>query len=397
MNSRFNLVRVLLGVIVSFLGVLTVANAPYSLAGYGLSAFALFVIGYVFPAREAYVSFIIGNTLGVALGAYTNSLFLFVAIGAAFVRPIQLFLLVHFKEKIGLLGATFLALMFEILVATGVGLLTYGSGGIMSSFSLFDVIYVIPAYLAFRLKTSDMSSETRNLGYVAAVAGVFTAFVSASAFLLPFSLIIGLVFLLVSALMIMRSRRSHFVLKKPVAVALAVLIVIISSASIYAAQPTSSFALHANFSPLYSESLSKGQWIQTSQLADCRQGNLAGGGTAQTGVWGAERLRVLSTCVTVSGTIVAISPTYGPAVDGDYGIDLKVDPQYTYLLSLGNYVMGSGYLHVEVVPVDQPSVLSGLNLKPGEHVMISGVWVLDTDHGWGSEVHPAWSITIMSG
>ncbi len=353
------------------------------------------MIGYIFSPKEAYVSFTLGNTLGVILGAFTHSLFLFVAIGTILVRPIQLFILVQHKKKVGFLGASFLALMFEVFVATGIGLLTYGSGGTMSSFSVFDAVYILPAYLALRLKTFETTNETRNLGYVAVVVGTFTTFVSASAFMLPISLMIGITLLFGSALIIFRSKGPTIpVLRKGLALSLVVVVIIASSVSVFATQPEAGYALRANFYPLFPDSLSQSQWIQTWQAAGCRQGNLAGGGTTQTGVWGPQRLRVMSTCVTVSGVIVALSPTSGPATDGDYGIDLKLDPPYTYILSIGNYALHSGYLHVEIVPVDQP-FLSGLNLKPGDHIMVSGVWVLDTDHGWGSEIHPVWSITVL--
>jgi len=42
--------------------------------------------------------------------------------------------------------------------------------------------------------------------------------------------------------------------------------------------------------------------------------------------------------------------------------------------------------------VMQSTVLKGLNLKPGDRIMVTGVFVLDTDHGWWSEIHPAWKI-----
>jgi hypothetical protein len=138
------------------------------------------------------------------------------------------------------------------------------------------------------------------------------------------------------------------------------------------------------------------QWYQKKSNPECQQGNLAGDWTEEGGVWGPQRLRVLDTCVTVTGTIVGLLPQKGPATDNDYIIEIKVDPQYQYILSIGSYWFKNGYLHVEIIPKDQPKVLSNLNLEIGMRVKITGVWVLDTDHGWWSELHPVWKIEVIS-
>ncbi len=88
-------------------------------------------------------------------------------------------------------------------------------------------------------------------------------------------------------------------------------------------------------------------------------------------------------------------PTSGPAVDGDFSFDIRPDAGFGWTLSLGSYVLNDGNLHVEVVPSDQAAVLGSVTLVPGAHVQVTGVWVLDTDHGWFSEVHPAWSVVVL--
>jgi hypothetical protein len=41
------------------------------------------------------------------------------------------------------------------------------------------------------------------------------------------------------------------------------------------------------------------------------------------------------------------------------------------------------------LPQDQPEVVAGRDLRPDKRVLVVGVLVLDTDHGWWTEVHPA--------
>jgi nicotinamide riboside transporter PnuC len=55
-----NIAKIVLGIIFTFLCSLTLGNTPYAFAGYGLSAFALFLIGYIFSRREAIIAYIIG-------------------------------------------------------------------------------------------------------------------------------------------------------------------------------------------------------------------------------------------------------------------------------------------------------------------------------------------------
>lgn len=113
-------------------------------------------------------------------------------------------------------------------------------------------------------------------------------------------------------------------------------------------------------------------------------------------MWGPQRLRLLNTCVTVTGVVEDIYTQAGPSNDNDFIIDLKVDPQYLQYISLGNTVMRKGYLHVEVVPSMQGALRDVLErLRPGDRVLVVGSLVIDTDHGFWAEIHPAWEIVIL--
>ena len=51
--------------------------------------------------------------------------------------------------------------------------------------------------------------------------------------------------------------------------------------------------------------------------------------------------------------------------------------------------MRHGHIHVEIVPHDQGNVIIP---GKGDYIMVTGAWVIDTDHGSWSEIHPAWHI-----
>ena len=96
------------------------------------------------------------------------------------------------------------------------------------------------------------------------------------------------------------------------------------------------------------------------------------------GVWGPARLQVLGECVEAAGTAHNVHR----ATDGDITFDLTVDAEYEELLG------EDGVLHVEIVPVNQGTVAAP---QEGEHVCVTGTWVLDKGHN-KSEIHPAFQV-----
>jgi hypothetical protein len=100
---------------------------------------------------------------------------------------------------------------------------------------------------------------------------------------------------------------------------------------------------------------------------------------------------VLAACRPVSGTVRAISHEQ----DGD--LHIGVDTGGALTNSVNRSKLG-GTLLVEFMPRDgghlpAPSV--------GDHISLTGAWVLDTNHGW-RELHPVWSealagVTYRSG
>jgi hypothetical protein len=125
-------------------------------------------------------------------------------------------------------------------------------------------------------------------------------------------------------------------------------------------------------------------------------------------VYSPDRLEVVSPCSTVGGTVRFVESEY----DGDVHIDLEVDPEYRSMLDPVNITNQHGWLVTEIVPADeagcasgqppQPPVngndygiCTGLDLLPpqvGQHVWVTGPFVIDHSHGW-TEIHPIWSLT----
>ena len=392
-----NIKNIIIGIILSFFGAITFGNTPYVIMGFGLGSFFLFVIAFCFSPDEAYTSFIIGNSLGLVLGVYTQSMILLVVIGAGVFRILQAVIVIELRKRTGLVVSAMTSIFFLTIVATIIGMYFYYGEGLMTAMTVFDVIYIAPAYLVYYIQQSSISDEHKLVGYVLTISATITVFLSADTFILPIPLIVGLVVLVVFAYLAKSQKLSTIPLQKNASYIASVVIVVVFLGTFLVSGSAAQYAIGTTLYPLQPTSLTNSQWKQTNTvnpICKAYNQNTAGAGTEQNGVWTPSRLRVFNTCMTVSGTINEIDNITGSAVDGDYTFNIVPDANSTYLMSFGSYAIMGGTIHIEVVPSDQVTVLSGLNLKSGDHVTVTGVWLLDTNHGWYSEIHPAMSITV---
>jgi len=126
-------------------------------------------------------------------------------------------------------------------------------------------------------------------------------------------------------------------------------------------------------------------------------------------VYHPNRLQVVQSCTTVSGTVESVRHED----DGDIHFDLALDTPYAHLLTAANTTYQHGWLVVEIVPADEPGCTPGSPPKPasgsynygictgadesapaiGAHVYVTGPYVLDNDHSRWAEIHPAWAIS----
>jgi len=138
----------------------------------------------------------------------------------------------------------------------------------------------------------------------------------------------------------------------------------------------------------------------TFGAAPARAANGCRGGNPMANVYAPSRLKVLSNCRTVSGTVVS-SETEN---DGDEHLSLRVDRQYASMLNAGNHRHHGNTLVLEIVPADQPGCVKGRKVrngvctgahvaipKNGSHITATGPFVLDRPAGW-NEIHPVWQI-----
>ena len=123
-----------------------------------------------------------------------------------------------------------------------------------------------------------------------------------------------------------------------------------------------------------------------------------------THVYNPQRLQVLSVCEHVKGIVILIRSE----ADGDYHILVQPDPnqpdpQGGSWVNSCNSTCAGGAEHGDLVTepvcmhsITQPDAVSAcagytntaILPKVGDHVLVSGPWVLDTAHGW-LEIHPA--------
>lgn len=390
--KEFNSGRsLLLAILLSLATGLTMVNAPYLVLGYGLGSLSVFTVGFLLKPVLAVTTFLLGHSVGIILVRFTDGIFTLVAIAALIVRPIGVYLVSKLKEKMGLVSAALVALVFSTLVATFLGTLFFGEGGISAALAVFDATYILPSYIiAKSVADYERRPNARPMLPAIVLIAVLGLFTSAVPFLVPAGSAISATVLLLSYIIVRYPSKLN---SKGVLTILLVLAIVATPASLLTNPNHFSHNLRSTMYPLYPDSLARNQWIQKETAPECRQGDLAGGRKEETGVWGPERLRVIDTCVVATGVILGIVPQLGPANDRDFNLDLDVDSEYKGLLSLGSIILRSGTLHVEVVPSDQLALRDLLTtLKPGDRVTVVGALVIDTDHGHWSEVHPAWVI-----
>ena len=129
-------------------------------------------------------------------------------------------------------------------------------------------------------------------------------------------------------------------------------------------------------------------------------------------VYHPQRLHIRSSCRTITGLVTSVRHE----ADGDYHVNVRLDPKYAALINDRNRTGEGGNLVVEIVPADEPGCTPGKPPRPpydtydfgvctgadipapptGARVSVTGPYVLDSSHGW-MEIHPVWRLAILSG
>ena len=119
-------------------------------------------------------------------------------------------------------------------------------------------------------------------------------------------------------------------------------------------------------------------------------------------IYNPNRLVVYRDCQTVSGIVDRVIVE----ADGDYHIRLGLDAPYQNLTNGVNNSDQYGDLVLEIVCVNTVTQTDAIDAcqnyvnhvtvpQEGQHIVATGPYVLDTDHGW-TEIHPVYSLTITA-
>src|SRR6266545_5656094 len=117
-------------------------------------------------------------------------------------------------------------------------------------------------------------------------------------------------------------------------------------------------------------------------------------------VYHPDRLVPIEACVTVTGVVVFVRRED----DGDWHINVRLDPGQERLLNDKNRSEQGGALVVEIICANRVTQASAVDAcrdytnaitapPTGAHVTLTGPFVLDTAHGW-NEVHPVWALRV---
>jgi len=119
-------------------------------------------------------------------------------------------------------------------------------------------------------------------------------------------------------------------------------------------------------------------------------------------IYNSYRVQIVKSCITASGTVDRVIDE----ADGDIHLRTHLDPAYSNLTNSGNQGYPQyGDLVVEIICVNPPSQTDAIpacqnytNQIPvpsaGQHITITGPYVLDTDHYNWAEIHPVYSLVV---
>jgi hypothetical protein len=122
-------------------------------------------------------------------------------------------------------------------------------------------------------------------------------------------------------------------------------------------------------------------------------------------VYHPERFTKEETCKTVRGTVLHVKKSEDG--DGDYHIQLKLDPGQENLINQANIDHENGCLVVEIICAIPPTKAASITACHGctnrvrvpnknKHIEVTGTYVEDEhgNHGW-REIHPVSKIKVL--
>ncbi|MEB3806796.1 MAG: hypothetical protein GSR73_04690 [Desulfurococcales archaeon] len=358
-------------IILSALAISTMVNAPGILVGYGLVFAVEYYVLLAYSPGRGTLYFLAAHLLALPILLSTKSIFLTVAVASILLRTPALYTLGRLGRRLGPLGLALGLAALEQILALTTAIAYYGDDGIHTGLSIYGVLLAPFTYMIYKFTRLQPDPTAA----IAAVASLLGYWLSLYAFPVP-TLLAGA---LAGLALLVLSGRIGVRLAAVAAVAL-----------VLAGAGLGGVALQYNakvaFYPFNPHSWSSDRWAQAPGTQCPYTGNVF------ENTHSPARLRIIEQCVTVEGVVKPVPHISG---DGDYCFDIKVTNNS--LLGIGNLVLRRGGLHVEVVPGDHYKVLDpiGGGVCPGDRVRVTGVFVVDTDHGMWSEIHPAYKIEVI--
>jgi len=355
-----------------FFSISVTVNAPNIMVGYGLIIAAMMIsILFTRPLKGASI-FLFSHISATLLLIYTHSIFISITVFSLILRSTILFIIGFLYEK-GYLRSVIATLasivIIDDILAYSIGLLHYGHDAIEVGLDIYSAVYIPYIYLAYKYYRENRMDYSLTL-----ILSMILYYFSSAYF---YALSLNILSILILLYFI---RPFKYNISRKILYALPVIFIIILPISITPLQ----YNLRIILYPYSPRTLMGEQWIQTSNNPFCGYGNVF------KYVHDPPRLRILDTCVTIEGIVVSNIYKFE---DGDICFDLKTDPEYSSMLSIGSIVLRHGAIHIEIVPHDQGNVTVP---KKGDRIRVTGVLVVDTDHGSWSEIHPAWHIEVIS-
>lgn len=362
----------ILYILLGALATSTMVNAPGILVGYGLVYAVEYYAILAYPPLTGALLFLTAHLIALPILIYTRSLFLTVAVASLVLRPILVLVIGRVKHRLGAAGAALSLAALEQLFALSAAILIYGDDGMHVGLAIYSLLLAPFTYSIYRFNRI----EVNPLAATASIVLLAAYWLSALAFLS-----IPLLLASIAGLAILYTRLPSVKLSWLAAAA-----IILAVLGFAAGGAPLAYNARAALYPFNPHSWSSDRWA-VQEAGGCH----ASGNVFQH-THDPSRLRIISQCVTVEGVV---KPVPGIASDGDYCFDLEVND--STLLGIGNIILRRGGLHVEVVPADHYRVLSpvGGGVCPGDVVRVTGVFVIDTDHGRWAEIHPAEQIVVV--
>lgn len=377
-SASFNKTTLMFVVIGGLASALTV-NAPSILMGYGLINVVMLLAAWQYRPRMAGVLVLVAMLIALPFYLIPSSIFVSLAVLSVVLIPVLAYLAALVNARYGRFASAVALSVFETLIVLSISILDFGTAD--AGLAIFGTLLAPFTYAIFVY--SKEKGLTRALGTVASVVSLLVYYFSFYAYAVYST---GLLAVLSLSILLAVRRRPNVGASRGSIYAIPL---VLSVAGLFLGGSQLSYNMSTSLYPFEPHSWTSLKWEQQNPGV-CPATNDVFGGT-----WSPARFRIVNTCTTAAGVVGQLVTAEN---DGDFSFNIKVNQTYSGLLSLANYLFEGGELHVEVVPADQHRILDpiGGGVCPGDLVKVTGVLVLDTDHGMGSELHPAASITIIN-